>query len=401
MEPIENNKTEIIINKKANKTFKACIISIIITFLITAIAFSTIFISSTIKTMNYLKNDLGIDISHIMKVASICNEVGIKENPGEASVTDNMLLGYVSAFKDKYSMYVPRDLATNYEIATDSSYTGMGITYTKKLNEENQYYEISEVSPNTPAERAGLKVGDKIYAINGIEIANEEEITKTLTELKSGKIKEVKIIINNNQEVIVKIEKIEIPVTDFKIENDIAKLSIFTFAERTSKEVIEHINNAEEANVKGYLIDLRDNTGGSKDAAIEILERFVKEGTLIKETDKNKTIKASTKAKDNKFIDKPIVLLINENTASASELISMALQDLNNAKTVGQTSFGKSTILTSLTFRNGSSIVVSSGYYLPESERYIEDIGITPDYETEIGEEETKGLEVLNELIKG
>ena len=260
MEPLENKGTPIIIEKKSNKTVKACIISVIITFIITAIITSAIFISSILNTMNYLSNDLGIDISHIMKVASICNELSIKENPGETSITDNMLSGYVSAFEDKYSMYVPRVFATNYEIATESTYTGMGITYTKKLDTENKYYEISEVSPNTPAERAGLKVGDKIYSINGVEVVNEEEITKTLTELKSGKIKEVKLIINDNQEVTVKIEKIEIPVTDFKIENDIAKLSIFSFAERTSKEVIEHVNKAEEANVKGYLIDLRDNT---------------------------------------------------------------------------------------------------------------------------------------------
>lgn len=396
---IENNNEKEKVTKRPMNKVTYTVMICLITSLITALLMTGAGLTVLNEIDEYFVENLGFDLAHILKVTTVCQEVGINNADDKANTTDLMLVGYVQSLKDKYASYVPRTMSQQFSMLTEGEYVGIGIIYSKKQNEVNEFLEITDVSKNSPAEKAGLVVGDKIYKMNDIDVINEEAINNLLTQVREQKLKEVKVNINNEKDVIIKIEKIEIPLTEFKIEDNIAKISVSSFNERSKNEFISYIEEAEKANVKGYLIDLRDNAGGEKNSALEMMERMCKEGLLMKEVDKYNNITNAYYAKDKKYIDKPVVIMTNNNTASASELFSMGLQDLNGAKTVGQTTFGKSTVLASLTFENGSSIVISSGYYYPQSERYIEGIGIEPDYPTEIGEEETKALEVLNELI--
>lgn len=285
---------------------------------------------------------------------------------------DTMLKALSIAMEDKYGIYITAKEATNVEKELSGEYTGVGIVVSYPENET--YILVEEVFPGTPADGV-LKVGDKIQKINGVE-ANTELGIIELQGISTSGAKEVVLTIDN-KDIVLPLKKVNMDTIKIGVENGIATISISSFTENSGNEFLKEFDKLMKENKVTHLIfDVRDNGGGDKDAVTLIVDRLAPSGEIY--TEKYKNYENVVKS-DSQGVDIPIYILANGNSASASELFIMALQDTNDATLIGTQTFGKSTILGYYPLDDGSSVMMSVGYYYPPSDRYIEGVGIEPD----------------------
>jgi len=317
-----------------------------------------------------------------------------KDIAGKEKYVDNMIKEFQKTTGDKYSSYFDKETMIMEERSFSGEYYGIGITFTAQ-KEKDTYLTISEVKNNGPAFKSGIKVGTKIYEINSAKI-NTKEFDVVLKAIASGKATNVKLKTDKGDYNVIP-QKIDLDTVNVKYENDLAVVTITSFTTRTGDEFLKVFNEIEKnSKVKGLLFDLRNNHGGDKDAVTKIVDRLAPSGLLYKE--KYKGYSNDVKS-DAKHTELPIAILGNGETASASELFTMTLQDTNHAVLVGEKTYGKSTILIYLPFDDGTAMMLSTGYYYPPSGRFIEGKGIEPDIKDSVHPYET-GVKYLEDKIK-
>lgn len=285
--------------------------------------------------------------------------------------------GLVAGSGDIYGGYLlSEDIKTSEKIK-DGKYLGLGITYQVK----EDYLDIIEVVKDSPAGRSGLSVGDKVIAINDKEISDEtidwfksglkgENDQKYIFKLESGKSIELSVGLVNFQKVEYEIDK----------ENDVGYLHIYTFVLDTVPLFESAIDEIEKSGVSNLVVDLRSNNGGDLDAVVSMLDYILSDCTIVTlENNKGETSSLSSDTENNLKDDMNVKILVNSETASASELFTMVMQEQRNAEVYGETTYGKSTVLSYFSFKDDSVLILSTGLYYPESGRNIEGIGIEPD----------------------
>ena len=184
------------------------------------------------------------------------------------------------------------------------------------------------------------------------------------------------------------------PVEGKILENNIGYISFTSFDEKTAEEFKNKFEELQKSNIKSLIIDLRNNGGGLVEQALKIANYIVpKDSVLLYEVDKNNNEKIE-KAKEDPIINMPIVVLVNENTASSSEILAGALKDLGKAKIVGTTTYGKGVIQEILTLSDGSGLKITTEKYLTPNKTEINKIGIKPDEEVKLPESVENILEV-------
>lgn len=299
-----------------------------------------------------------------------------KENALEMAI-DYAIAGVVESTSDKYGYYIPASEAsvTGSRIITgDYEGLGLGLIY----NEDNTI-EIITVIENSPAGYVDVQVGDKITKINQMPVT-KDVYQNFADSLKRKVINSVYFEINGVREVYIEVgpvisEKIKVDIVD-----NIGYISIYNFVPDTVELFKNAIDLLVDNNVDKIIFDLRDNSGGNADVVVEMLDYIVKDD-LIVECDythrEAQIIMADSFSKLSENIS--IYLVVNGNTASASELFVMTLQDLRNAVVIGQTTYGKSTVLSLFSLRDDSILCMSVGTYYSKSHRNIEGIGIEPD----------------------
>lgn len=343
-----------------------------------------IFASSffTYKYMEY-KSYRDSDTYKIADIFNIYDEyyIGEMDEETKANAMDMMLTAWALSNGDKYGVYIPASERADIEKTMTGEYFGIGIVISYPEGED--YTVVEEIYPNTPAEKAGLVVGTKIYKINGLGSQTEEGIIE-LKKLAHGEKKEV-VLDTDMGELTIPLEKIDTETVYTSIEDGIATIKISSFAENTADEFLEDVEPIlKDSNITHLIFDLRNNGGGDKDAVTKMVDRLAPYGVMYKEVYKDKTDYVYS---DVVKTDIPIIILANEQSASASELFTMCLQDTNNAIMIGKTTYGKSTILSYIPLPDGSAIMLSTGYYYPPSDRFIEGLGIAPDIEVADGED--------------
>jgi carboxyl-terminal processing protease len=315
--------------------------------------------------------------------------------------------GMMDSLGDPHSGYMD---PVEYDDATAplEGYSGIGAW----VNTEGEFLTITEPMRDSPAEAAGLQGGDQIIAIDG------EDMSGTLPELARQKVlgeAGTQLILTIRREgveepfdVTLTRAQINIPSTESRmLENDIAYLRLNSFSNTTGSEIRTALQDLMAQNPKGLILDLRYNSGGYLDAAIQVGSEFIKDGVVAYEeySDGNReTFDASGKGI---ATDIPMVVLVNEWSASASELVAGALQDHGRAKLVGVTTFGKGTVQNWIGLSdNEGAIRVTIARWLTPNERNVTDTGLTPDVEVPIPEEDTqaevdiqleKAVEVLSQ----
>ena len=307
----------------------------------------------------------------------------------QSEVMDSAINGVLQSL-DPYSAYMNPEIYEEMQTETSGEFGGLGIEVTMEAG----VVKIITPIDDTPASRAGVKAGDYIVRINGEQVQG-----KTLMEavnLMRGPVNtSIEITIRRKGLKKAKIFKIKREIIEIKsvasklIEKEIGYLRLRAFNENSSDQLKKEISKLEKKeNLLGYIFDLRNNPGGLLSQAIKISDFFLDDGEIVstrgRKTRENRKFFAK---KGDKINGKPLIVLINNGSASASEIVAGALQDQKRAILLGETTFGKGSVQSIIPLKNKGAIRLTiSKYYLP-SGKSISDIGVSPDIMVEESEE--------------
>ncbi|MBF7095536.1 S41 family peptidase [Alkalibacter mobilis] len=305
----------------------------------------------------------------------------------EKILLEGALHGMFDAVDDPYTTYYDEEQFSAYVEQLQNSYVGIGVVVTV---DENNVVTIVSPIDGSPGQKSGLASGDKILKVDGLDISGlsleevvslikgEEGTEVTLTVLKKTTSETV-------EKTIVR-EEIIMTSVDSMIYENIGYISISQFESYTFDEFSSQLDELMKQGVEGIVFDLRDNPGGIMDSVVEVLDKIMGESVIVYTEDKqgNREYERST---DNEKLDLPMAVLINEGSASASEIFAGALQDTKEAVIVGTTSFGKGVVQRMSDMKDGTGYKITVSEYFTPNGRNIHGIGIVPDIEVEIDQE--------------
>lgn len=309
---------------------------------------------------------------------------------------DAGIKGMINYLDDPYATYFDGTSSTNFNQTLEGNYEGVGIEVTL----DNSKVKITKVFADTPAKKAGIKVGDYITKVNG-ESVEGKSLSDVVSLIKNAKNKEVEITITrDNQEKAMKVTRttVDMPYTSSKVYEENGKkigyLKIEMFSNNITKQVKKELESLKKKNIDKLVIDVRDNPGGYLTQVTEILSLFMTKKDVIYQlqtkNNKEKVYSTSSKA----TYSYPVVVLINENSASASEILASAFKETYNAEIVGVNSYGKGTVQKTGDLNNGDTIKYTVQKWLTPKGKWINEKGVTPTKEVKL---ELKENETLTE----
>lgn len=358
-------------NKKYTFNFIELISIIIVSLFLGAIVGNII----TYDKENIVFNSVPEELDEFVSTYNTINNSYYKKISKDKLV-DAAIEGMLSSLDDPYSEYMNKTDSTEFNETVNGEYDGIGIT----IISDNDEVKIVSVFDNSPAKKVGLKAGDKIAVINDENVANKntEQITKLIKNSKKVKIKVIRD--NEEKEYTIKKGTVDIPSVTSKMidkDNKIGYISISIFSSNTYKEFNKALEKLEKNNMKALVIDVRNNPGGHLDQVSDIIDLFLNKNDVmyqIKNNKKKKKVYAATNSK-RKY---KIAVLINKNSASASEILAAALKDSYNSSVVGVNSYGKGSVQKQYKLANGSSIKYTvKKWYTPKGES-IDKKGVEP-----------------------
>jgi len=366
------------------KTIMLVILTATITFIITSL---TMYNISGKENIKYITSD---SISKTFQTFRKFIEKNYFGEIDDKQMLESAIKGYVAGLNDEYSEYITKEEMDEYMQDAIGKYVGIGV-YIMNNTETNQIVVLMPMK-GSPAEEAGIKSGDVITKVDGVAYTGEE-LSKASSALKSEEGTKAKIeILRDGKTLNIEVERREVKVNHIEaevIENKIGYMEISTFDEGCYDEFVKKWEELKSKNVTSLIIDLRNNGGGIVEESTDIADMMVEKGkTLLITASKNKE-EHITKAEKEKVIDIPIVILVNENTASASEILTAAIKENNdNVKIVGTTTFGKGVIQTIFTLTDGSGMKLTTNEYYTPNHNIINKVGIKPDIEVKLQEDQ-------------
>lgn len=293
---------------------------------------------------------------------------------------DAALKAIVASLGDEYSEYLTKKETAAWESYLNGEFSGIGISFQKNDNGE---YQVTEVFKNSPAENAGIKSGDIILKVDGKLYDTSEEMSEHIRGKNGTKVELVLRRDNKEINATMTRETVKEKTVYGKVLDDgSGYILIKSFEEGTSEEFETELSAFEKQGVKSMIIDLRDNGGGYIDEGIKIADRLLKEGTITYMEDvngKRKYYNSDEKATKIKY-----VVLVNENTASTSEILTAAIKDNKGGKIVGTKTFGKGIVQETTKFKDGSSLKLTVLRYFSPKGKVIHKKGIVPDVKVEL-----------------
>jgi len=281
---------------------------------------------------------------------------------------------------DPHSSFLNAESLKKMKIQTKGAFGGLGIEVTM----ENGFVKVISPIDDTPAYKAGIKAGDYITHLDGKSVIGLN-LNEAVDKMRGPAGTKLKVTIGrSNQEafdVTIKRDIIKISSVKSKLEEDVGYIRITTFSEQTSKSTKDAIKKLKkEKNLRGYVLDLRNNPGGLLDQAVSVSDLFLEKGEIVSTRGKNSKNPEMYKAKSGDIIDgKPLVVIINGGSASASEIVAGALQDHKRAILLGTRSFGKGSVQTIIPVKPYGALRMTTAKYFTPSGRSIQKTGIEPD----------------------
>lgn len=314
----------------------------------------------------------------------------------EDDLVQGSIKGMFSGLGDIYSQYYTKEEFESLKEQTSGSFVGIGV-YISPTSDDD-YITIVAPIEGSPAEKGGIKSGDKIIKVDDQNVyANDSDKAISMIKGKAGT--EVKLTLKRGEEELnlkIKREEIISKSVDSKfLEDGIGYIKITSFNENTYKEFTEALSNLKKENMKGLVLDLRNNPGGLLDICSEIADDLIGEGTIVYTKD-NKGDKEYIKSDSNK-LGLPIAVLVNEGSASASEILTAAIVDNNEGIAIGTTTFGKGLVQSVRELKDGTGYKLTTAQYFTPNDNYIHGKGIEPKI---IEKDESKQLDVAVNWIK-
>ena len=332
--------------------------------------------------------------------------------PEDKSLVENAINGMLSSL-DPHSSYLNPDAAKDMRVQTRGEFGGLGIEVTM----ENELVKVITPIDDTPAARAGVLAGDLISQIDGEEVRGltlSDAVEKMrggvntpieLTILREGAVEPMKITIIRD---IIKVKAVR-----FRVEEDVGYLKISSFTEKTMDDLRAAIDSIKKDlpgdELKGYVLDLRLNPGGLLDQAVSVSDAFLDRGEIVSTRGRDPKDVTRFDSRPGDLVDgKPVIVLVNGGSASASEIVAGALQDHRRATVLGTQSFGKGSVQTIIPLAENGALRLTTALYYTPAGKSIQGKGITPDIKVEqplppelLGRDVNRGESELRGHIKG
>jgi carboxyl-terminal processing protease len=359
-----------------------------------------IYILLLLLLLNYtpsIANDTTYEgISNFTRVLDLIERNYVEEVDPE-KLTNSAIDGMLKTL-DPYSTYLSPERYRELEIGTSGEFGGVGM----EVSEENGVLTVITPIEGSPAEKAGIKPRDQIIEIEGkstqgmvvqeaVRILRGPSGTPVKITIRREGEKEPRVITLIRDKIVVKSVKPEL------LENGIGYVKLAQFQDRTSQELTEAIDGLETQNGKelsGLILDLRNNPGGLLTEAIDVVDEFIDSGLIVsvrgRTEDQTREYYAT---KNGSFQTFPVVVIVNDGSASASEVVAEALQDSKRAVILGTKTYGKGSVQTIIKLEDGSGLKLTTAKFYAPSGRSINQVGVTPDIKVENSDDQDKQLE--------
>lgn len=312
------------------------------------------------------------------------------EEVSEDKLVGAAIDGMVSSLNDPYSYYLNEEDTNSFNQSLDGTYIGVGVTI---LHDENNENQVVEVMDNSPAKKAGIKVGDKFLKIDGKDVKNLSLTGMTSLIKRNKGDKQVFVVLRDSEEITVNIAIGEVVLSSVSSKiiegngKNVGYINIETFAANTYAQFNKNLKALEKEKIDSLIIDVRGNPGGHLSQVQDILSLFFDKKTVLYQIEnKGKVEKFYASTKDKRKYD--IVVLIDCQSASASEILASCFQEnYKNATIIGTTSYGKGTVQKTYELSNGASLKYTAEKWLTSKGNWINDKGVVPDIEVELTEE--------------
>ena len=310
-----------------------------------------------------------------------------EEDIDTQALEDGIMKGYIEGLDEKYTTYYTEEEYQSLIEETTGEYDGVGMMVSQNM--DTMQITVITVFEGSPAEEAGLKQGDILYKVEDEEIGNKE-VSLVVKDIKGEPGTWVNVTVYRPDEdayIDLKMERrrIETPTVSYEMLDDqIGYIYITSFESVTVGQFTDAVKDLQSRNMKGLIIDLRNNPGGMLTSVCQILDTILpKDQLLVYTIDKNGK-KEETRTENDDELNLPMAVVVNDQSASASEIFTAAMQDYEKAVIVGETTFGKGIVQVIIPISDGSAVkVTTSKYYTPKGE-CIHEIGVTPDIEVEL-----------------
>ena len=340
------------------------------------------------KPPEYLSKDVNFKL--FWQVWDLIKDRYVETEVNEVEMFYGAQMGLVASLGDPYSVFLVPEVAENFTQELKGKFEGIGAEIAIKKNR----LTIVSPLPDSPAEKAGVRAGDKIFAIDDLDTTGIS-LTRAVNLIRGDKGTEVILKVTHKdgtqEDLVVIRDKIQYASVKYKLleEDTIGYIQVSHFNEDTENLFNEAVNDLTNKNIDKIILDLRNNPGGFLTTAISMANNWIEDGVIVKEKSRDANRNQSFSASGNaKFKDKRTVVLVNGGSASASEIVSGALQDYGLATILGETTFGKGSVQDLTELNDGSSVKLTIAKWYTPNNRCINEEGVVPDLEVELTNED-------------
>lgn len=328
----------------------------------------------------------------------------------DSELEEGLYKGLISGLEDPYSVYYDEEETKKLVEATEGEYDGIGAVLTQNM--DTGIVTLVQIYEGSPAMEAGLKDDDILYKVGDMEVTGMD-LTEVVSHIKGEKGTEVSLTVlrgENNEEVTVTAVRntIQAQTIEYEMKDDkIGYIAVSEFDLVTYAQYKDALTDLEGQGMKGLIVDLRNNPGGNLSTVCEMLDLMLPEGLIVYTEDKEGNREEMESDEESQF-HLPMVVLMNGNSASASEIYAGAIQDYGIGKIVGTQSYGKGVVQQIFDLKDGTCVKLTIAEYFTPKGRNINGTGITPDVEVEYEKNEEdpeadnqldKAIEVLKEQL--
>lgn len=314
------------------------------------------------------------------------------EDADENALVTGIYKGLVNGLGDPYSVYYTEDEYNRLMETTEGIYCGIGVSVSQNI--ETGIITLVKPFKNAPGFEAGILPGDILYKVNGEEVTGQD-LTTVVAKIKGeeGTTVDLTVVRENETDYIditVERRQVEIPTIEYEmLDNNIGYILISEFDTVTQQQFFDAFTDLNNKGMQGLVVDLRDNPGGILDVVNSILDNILPEGLIVYTEDKAGHKEEYTSDAEHYF-DKPLAVLINGNSASASEIFAGAVKDYGIGTLVGTTTYGKGIVQRLIELGDGTAMKLTISKYFTPNGNNIHGIGIEPDIEVELSDEARK-----------